>query len=89
MYNNKLFGPESKVSIRLNYTPINIINYADFQYHDGIPTAKGIFKDFSSYMPIISKYTTLPSTFNHSNIIESKDKWLFIHYTLDGTMKAI
>ena len=73
IYNNKWLIPESKVSIRLNDTASNSIGYASFQPHNYMPTDK--------YVLSINKFTTLPSTIKHSNIIKSKEKVLFIHYT--------
>ena len=47
MYNNKLFGPESKVSSRLNDTPSNSVDCAAFQSQNNMPTTKILFKYLS------------------------------------------
>ena len=39
-------------------------------------------------MPSTDKSITLPLTINHSFIVRSRNKLLFIHYTPNGTIKA-
>lgn len=86
MYNHKLFGPASKVSSILNDTSSNSINYAAFQLHKDMPTAKNTFKYSNQYMPSINKYIILPLTINNSNNVISQDRGKFIQYTPESTM---
>ena len=89
MYYDKLFEPQSKVSIKFKNTPSHRIDCASFQHCNGIPTNKLIFMDFSSDTQSINKSTTIQLTINHSNMTKSKDKVFFIQYTHNGTVRGM
>ena len=76
MYNHKIFVIASKVSRILNDNPSNCMDYLAFQTH----------KDMSY---AINKYIILLLTINNSNIVKSKYKGIFIHYTHDSTINKI